>query len=132
MRASSFASDFRAVPVISQDRDAPAMDAGGWLHATLVDTAAPVRVLEVSFGGFVLETAAPFPVGSRHLFRFETADDSIDLTVAARVVYSRRDSASARHSWYVSGFRFLPPSDGDAAEHFDRLLDLVASALTID
>jgi hypothetical protein len=131
MRASS-ASDFHAVSDISQHRHAPAIDAGDWLHATLVNTAAPVRVLEVSFGGFVLETAAPFPVGSRHLFRFETADDSINLTVAARAVYSRRDSASARHSWYVSGFRFLPPSDGDAAEHFDRLLDLVASALTID
>lgn len=102
------------------------------LQATLVDSGIPVRLVDISFGGFMVESAAPFPVSSLHRFRIETADRSVALTITARTVHSRRDSASARHSWYLSGFRFLPPPAPDAAADFVGLLDLVMSELAYE
>ena len=130
MRPWSAASTSR-LPLIER-RGARRVDVGDRLQATLVDSDIPVRVVDISFGGFLIETAAPFPVGSLHRFRLETADRSVALTLTARTVHSRRDSASAQHSWYLSGFRFLPPQAPDAAEDFVDLLDLVMSELAWD
>ena len=64
-----------------------------------------VLVRDVSWGGFSLESAMPFPVGGRHTFQFWTNDGRTTMTTAE----CRHCTAVAPRngqSLYVAGFSF--------------------------
>jgi hypothetical protein len=86
---------------------------------------APVTVLDLSTGGFSIETSAPLPSGDPYEFRFSLRD-GISVIVLARVVHQR---ASTRHGGvtHVIGLEFL---DGSAEARAGRaaLVDRILAA----
>jgi hypothetical protein len=86
---------------------------------------APVTVLDLSTGGFSIETSAPLPSGDPYEFRFSLRD-GISVIVLARVVHQR---ASTRRGGvtHVIGLEFL---DGSAEARAGRaaLVDRILAA----
>ena len=69
----------------------------------------PVTVLDLSTGGFSIETEVPLSLGDTHEFRFSLGD-SVSVIVLARIVHKR--VASRRPvGTHIVGFEFLDTSD---------------------
>jgi hypothetical protein len=118
-----------AVPARDRRRS-PRLEASAEILGRLVPAGSVVRVVDISFGGFLLETDTPFEVGTLHQVRLYTLDGSADLVVSAVAVHSRRDSAAAPRSRFISGFSLAGPHQWDAHVQYDRLLDVLASSVT--
>jgi hypothetical protein len=73
----------------------------------------PIRILDISAGGCLLESEAPFPAQSPQLCEFRTLDGSVRLMITVRVTYSRSVGAPAGRIMFLTGL--------------DRLLDAVSA-----
>jgi hypothetical protein len=113
-------------PLRRDRRGSPRVEARNHVLGRLVASGAAARVVDVGFGGFQLETDAPFEIGTLHQIRLYTAVAGVDVVVTGCVVYSRRDSTAARRSRYLSGFSLAGPHHWDSQAQYDRLLDAVA------
>jgi len=69
------------------------------------------RLLNVSPGGFALESTTPFDSGL-HVFEFAVADRMF-LTLRAAAVHSMRVAGSGTTPRYVTGFAFAVDEDAD-------------------
>ena len=74
----------------------------------------------------MLETDIPFEPGILQQVRLYTAEGGVDVVVTGCVVHSRRDSTSAAHSRFLTGFSLVGPHLWDAQAQYDRLLDAIA------
>ena len=113
-------------------RSSPRIDVTDQLRAAVARSGAPIRILDISFGGCLVESEAPFPIGTLQQFDFETLDRSLRLTVTARVVHSRSDSSAAPHATFVTGLQFVAPRTPESAAEFDRLMDALTAVLTFE
>ena len=93
------------------------------LHGYWVELDMPVRVIDISMGGFAVESPIPYPVGSEQTFLFSTGDGGETL-----VRCECRNSRSAEvegKSVCIVGFQFLPQPEEDLqilADTVKRLL----------
>jgi hypothetical protein len=76
----------------------------GSLHGQLVPLRIALKIREVGFGGFSIETVFPLPVGAIHDFRFTLRNGSV-VALSARVAHCRTDPRSAPRI-YVIGLEF--------------------------
>jgi hypothetical protein len=93
------------------------------LYGCVVALDLPVLVRNASRGGFRIESACPFPVGSEHSFRFQTLGGR-PATIVAVCRHIQRVSRSSDAPRYAAGFEFLP----QPAENLRRVLVLIAAA----
>jgi hypothetical protein len=86
-------------------RRTPRIDVNGRIEGFLESTGEPVRIRDVSLGGFSIETPDPLPEGV-HVMRFSVEGQwSISLSAVTR--YSRPFSTVDGASWYLTGFEYL-------------------------
>lgn len=96
-------------------RRAPRVEILGQVTGESLTLDAPVTVLDLSTGGFRVETTGPLPTGEPHEFRFKLRD-GVSVIVLARVVHQR--AVSKRPSGtHVVGLEFL---DGSAEAKANR------------
>ena len=88
-------------------RKTPRLPVRGRLLGCLLEVDRPVRIREISMGGFATETVEPLPVSVRHDVRF-TAEDDKSAVIAAVSLHSWPSCASDGTPCYVTGFEFQP------------------------
>ena len=115
-------------PTIEERRKNPRVELLSDLYGCVVALDLPVLVRDASRGGFRIESACPFPVGSEHSFRFQPVDGRPTTIVAVCRHIQRVDLTNQGHSnhapRYAAGFEFLP----QPAENLRRVLALMAEA----
>lgn len=91
----------------------------------------PADVIDISFGGFSIETRCSLRVGATHQFRFLTSAGRT-VVLRAKVVHCRRKQTDDWSERYISGCEFLydPAIDTDAL--IDELLDSATGVLSIN
>ena len=67
-------------------RRAPRIEVLSQFHGQSVTLGVPVTLLDISLGGFRIETSVVFPLGAIHEFRFTLADSKA-IEVRARVLH---------------------------------------------
>ena len=105
-------------------RQSPRFDTLGRIVGYLLTTNLPVRVREISFGGFSVETVAPLPEGAQQRVRFMAADDwSVELE--AQAVHCRPSCAADGSPRFATGFSFLSP--GHSGPAVERMIATITS-----
>jgi hypothetical protein len=98
--------------------------ASGRLVGTLVSSDLPVRIRDVSAGGFSIETMEPVPTGTDESVRFTAVDDWTGV-VDARSLHCRPSVSSSGLPLYVTGFVFANPEQAQGS--IATLLEKVTS-----
>ena len=114
----------------SERRQSPRIEILGQLdgHLTSLDT--PVRVLDVSAGGFGAETTLLLEPGAVHECRFELRP-GVAVILHAKVMHcrpkkGRRGATAVR---YLAGFQFLESPTPEAEAGRAQLMERVAATL---
>ncbi len=95
-------------------RHSPRFDTLGRIVGHLAAVDLPVRVREIGFGGFSVETVEPLPADTPHRVRFTARDDwSIELD--ARAVHCRPSCATDGSPRFATGFCFVSHQESAAA-----------------
>lgn len=96
----------RQSPAPAERRRAPRVKAVSLLHGYWIELDMPVRVLDISLGGFAVESPIPFPTGSEQTFLFSTGDgrETLVRCQCRNVRTTEVDGATIS----VAGFEFLP------------------------
>jgi hypothetical protein len=93
-----------------------------------VDAAAQdVTIVDLSKGGFLLESATPFRVGSIHQFRIALTDGRWMTLLTARSMHARPQPQTARH---LTGFAFVEPIGDEARACVHTLVEHVTSVVS--
>jgi hypothetical protein len=87
-----------------------------------------VTIVDLSVGGFLLESDAPFTVGSLHQFRIAQRGGAWTPMLTARSMHVRvrRDSSPVR---YLTGFAFVEPIGEEARRRVHALVEHVTSVV---
>ena len=101
----------------------------GQLHGSLVTLEVPLVVLNVSAGGFAIESAVSFPAGAGHQFRFTTAAGTT-VVMTAVAIHSRPATSRNGLHHYVTGFEFVRDANDSTGASVDLLLEAATSALS--
>jgi hypothetical protein len=121
-RASKPAPRKRAAGPGRERRRAPRVEILGEIAGEFVTGDSPVTVLDLSPGGFSIETPIPLSIEDTHEFRFAVRD-GISVFVLAKVVHRR--PSPRKPGTYVVGFEFLDVSKkakADRAGLVERIL----------
>jgi hypothetical protein len=89
----------------SELRRSQRLDIGRLVAGQLVPSGAPIKIRDIGFGGFAMETSSPVRVGVILDFRF-TSKDGSSFALRARVAHSRRISGAIGPIVYLSGLEF--------------------------
>jgi PilZ domain-containing protein len=97
----------------------------GELHGGLLPFPLPLRVLDVSGGGFAVETTIAFLPGRRYLFGFASTTQMHPPVAARNVRCMRVGHGDNEH--YVSGFEFIvrDPIDRETIAAMVREVELL-------
>jgi hypothetical protein len=98
-------------PNPAERRRSPRVKAVSLLHGYWVELDMPVRVLDISLGGFAVESPIPFPTGSEQTFLFSTGDGRETLVRCQCRNVRTAEANGATIS--VAGFQFLPQPEED-------------------
>ena len=101
-------------------RKSPRLPVRGRLLACLLEADRPVRIREISLGGFATETVEPLPISVRHDVRFTARDDK-SAVISAVSLHSWPSCLSDGTPCFVTGFEFRP-DDPDKAQQTVRML----------
>lgn len=93
-------------PRPAERRRSPRVKAVSLLHGYWVELDMPVRVLDISLGGFAVESRIPFPTGSEQTFLFSTGDGR--ETLVRCECRNVRTTELDGETISVAGFQFLP------------------------
>jgi hypothetical protein len=119
----------RVVPLrsIHDRRRNPRVHLLSELYGCVVALDLPVLIRDASRGGFSVESACPFPVGSEHTFRFQnlTGGTTNVVAICRHTAPLQRAHGAPRYS---AGFEFLP----QPAENLTRVLATIAAAVSSD
>lgn len=108
----------------------PRLEVLGLVEGRLLPIDVPLKLRDLSQGGFSAESSVPFPPGTHHHFLFTTLDQN-EVALDATVVHCRLASAQTDgHYTYVSGFEFLSSDATDRS--VAQVLDTIASVLALD
>ena len=88
-------------------------------------------MIDLGMGGFMVLSAAPFPIGVVREFRFTAGVDGWTTILRARVAYShRRVTPDDQPVEYASGFAFAESHDAAIERQIDGLLARATGLLT--
>lgn len=107
----------------AERRQAPRIEILGQLDGVLMTVDTPVRVLDVSAGGFGVETAQALTAGGIHECRFELRS-GVSVILLARVMHSRPKKGPRATMRYLAGFQFLeatPEAEAGRAQLMERV-----------
>jgi hypothetical protein len=99
------------------------LDVGSLVGGRLVPSGAPIKIRDIGFGGFAIETSSPVLVGSILDLRLTSKDGSSFLLKAA-VVHTREVSGTVDPVVYVSGLEFAD-TKASTEQRADVLIDKV-------
>ena len=99
------------------------------LVGTLVAQDLPVRIRDVSSGGFSVETMEPVPTGATEPVRFTAADDWTAVLVATSL-HCRPSVSTSGLPLFVTGFAFAEPEK--VRPSIEMLLEKVTSVRLSD
>jgi hypothetical protein len=106
-------------------RVTPRIEVEALLNGRLAEGSRPMIVRDLGFGGFCLESACAFAVGSCHDFSF-AGPGGLALVIRAEAVYSQVVSPSEGTDRVLSGFKYVL-----GTAEAERVVDvLVAAALS--
>jgi hypothetical protein len=120
-----------SVVVVASRRRAPRVAAGDQLQVDVVSVLVPAEVLDLSVGGFSIETRCSLRVGATHHFRFLTAAGRT-VVLKAKVVHCRRKATADWSERYVTGCEFLYDPAINTDELIDELIDAATGVLSIE
>jgi len=107
----------------AERRQAPRIEILGQLDGILMTVDTPVRVLDVSAGGFGVETAQALTAGETHECRFELRP-GVSVILLARVMHCRPKKGPRATMRYLAGFQFLeatPEAEAGRAQLMERV-----------
>jgi hypothetical protein len=107
----------------AERRKAPRIEILGQLEGFLMTVDTPVRVLDVSAGGFGVETAQALAAGDIHECRFELRA-GVSVILLARVMHCRPKKGPRASMRYLAGFQFLeatPEAEAGRAQLMERV-----------
>jgi hypothetical protein len=114
----------------SDRRRAPRLVVVDWLYdvqGEVLPSHDRLVFLDLSLGGFAVESSAPIPRDVQYQFRF-TAEDGESFVITAASRHSDPIEGSAgRH---VTGFEFIRDPDATAADPVARLIEKIHLALS--
>jgi hypothetical protein len=90
----------------------------------LMPSGAPIKIRDIGFGGFAIETSVPVRVGSILDFRF-TSKDGSSFDLKAAVAHTRKVSAAIGPVVYVSGLEFAGKQTPTGQRAIEILLEKV-------
>jgi len=111
-------------------RRTPRVRVPGRLVASLIGSDTPVTVINLSLGGFRVQSAVDFLVASSHQFRFELSDRST-LEIGARVIYSLPRVATDGTIVYLTGLEFADDPQRDNRAAAEEILQDLAFQLSL-
>jgi hypothetical protein len=113
-----------AAPYLRDRRQTPRIEVLGHIHGHIVSLDARMTALDLSVGGFSMETTFPVESNEEHDFRLVCPDGTWSQ-FRARAAYCRRYKTPEGLPRYVSGLQFIePPDPGDAV--IDQLLTVLS------
>jgi len=102
----------------------------GLVDGSLIPLDIPLKVRDLSEGGFSVQSRSPFPPGSRHHFRFTTAREEA-VMIDAVAVHCRLAAADVDgHVAYMTGFEFISSARTDEAVNV--LIDTLSSLFSME
>ena len=114
-------------PSGAERRQFPRVPTAEHVHASLDNDAQDVTILDLSQGGFLLESGTPFPVGAIHQFRIALRDGRWMTLLTARSMHVRPRAGSTRH---LTGFSFVEPLGDEARARVHTLVQHVTSVVS--
>jgi hypothetical protein len=111
-------------PTPPNRRQSPRFDTLGRIVGHLPAVDLPVRIREIGFGGFSVETMEPLAAGGSHVVRF-TARDDWSVELPARAVQCRPSCAPDGSPRFATGFAFEPHADSETA--VKRMIETITS-----
>jgi hypothetical protein len=99
-------SDTLPRPASTRRRQSPRFEVLGRIVGYLTSRNMPVRVREVGFGGFSIETLEPVTTAGVESVRFTTHDDW-SASLLAQSLHCRPSCAADGSPRYVTGFQFV-------------------------
>jgi PilZ domain len=111
----------------AERRQAPRIEILGQLDGVLTTVDTPVRVLDVSAGGFGVETAQALTAGDIHECRFELRS-GVSVILLARVMHCRPKKGPRATMRYLAGFQFLeatPEAEVGRAQLMERVATIL-------
>jgi hypothetical protein len=107
-------------------RRAPRIEVLSQFHGHSVTLGVPVTLLDISLGGFRIETSVVFPLGAVHAFRFTMADGKA-IEVRARVLHCGILSSTRGVLRYSAGLEFVNGPASAGQPEVLRLIEEVRS-----
>ena len=108
-------------------RRAPRIEVLSQFHGHSVTLGVPVTLLDISLGGFRIETSVVFPLGAIHEFRFTLADGTA-IEVRARVLHCGIHTTPRGLLRYSAGLEFVSGPANVAHPDVLRLIEEVRSS----
>jgi hypothetical protein len=112
-------------------RQSPRVAAARPLEARLVDEGLAVSIIDMSFGGFLIESPVPITAGTTHICRVTLDVGDVALDIPVRCVHSRRRDGSTPLV-YECGFAISDPHQPTIDQHIHTLMAHLTSVLQID
>jgi hypothetical protein len=100
------------------------LDIGKLVAGELVPSGAPIKIHDIGFGGFAIETSFPLEVGSVLGFRFTSTDGS-SFFLRAGVIHSHEVFSPLGSVVHVSGLEFADKQQTSTDQRAEVLIDKV-------
>ena len=120
-----------SVVVVASRRRTPRVDPNDQVGIQIVSVLVPAEVIDISFGGFSIETRCSLRVGAVHQFRFTTAVGRT-IEVTARIIHCRRKAGVDWSERYITGCEFVSHPGAPADPLVDELMDSATSVLSFE
>lgn len=121
------------MPQQADVRRGPFIKVAGHLAIEMLPPLWPVRLVDVSWTGFLTLSARPFPIGTCVRARFGHYSGLWSGTLHARAVHCRvRTAAGVSPKEFATGFVFTELDVPDVVEKVDALLDLAVGVYEFD
>jgi hypothetical protein len=118
----------------SERRKSPRLDVEGPLSALALSASRPqapvqvVQIINVSFGGFLVESATPFVPGDVYDFRFRISRHKRPAVFKARAIYRVEHFPASQATPFSCGFAFLDADDPFTIWRIRELIQAVTTA----
>lgn len=104
------------------------VDIRGKVAGQIVPSGSPIKIRDIGFGGFMMESDFPVSAGATHKFQFES-DNGATFVLTARVAHSRLVSAPGDSPVYLTGLEFVDKDTKKGKKLIDVLIGKVTSVL---
>ena len=109
----------------------PRFETMGRVVGTLLSLDLPVRVRDVGFGGFAIETVEPVLPEQIHRVRLTTSNDWSTI-VDAQSLHCRPSCAADGSPRYVTGFALLTPDSPETQRGIAKVIESITSLQMYD